>query len=182
MRDSPPDEARAWAGAWASTNNTRSPAARRCHAVQAPNTPAPTTTVSHDGATVLAVRRFVAACDLPPDTNTLPATIDAIASRRDTRRDMVSPFRARRHVRQVGEFARISADLPQGGAKASATAARSHLHVDALHRAIGSAAQSGKTDSSSLVTRRRTSAGASPHSQYERSAWRCAQTSCGCGS
>ena len=44
MRLSPPEEARALAGPIWSTSSTRLPARRRCSAVQAPNTPAPTTT------------------------------------------------------------------------------------------------------------------------------------------
>src|SRR6185436_3740947 len=46
MRDSPPDEARAWAGPQASSSRTLRPSLSRCHAVQAPNTPAPTTITS----------------------------------------------------------------------------------------------------------------------------------------
>src|SRR5688572_16740362 len=69
MRDSPPDDARAFAGPDASTSSTRWPACRRCHAVQAPKTPAPTTIVSHSFAAArprtapVAVRaRAPAAC------------------------------------------------------------------------------------------------------------------------
>src|ERR687897_3794426 len=46
MRDSPPDEARAWAGPQASSSSTLRPSLSRCHAVQAPKTPAPMTITS----------------------------------------------------------------------------------------------------------------------------------------
>ena len=46
MRDSPPEEARACAGPQASSSSTLRPSLSRCHAVQAPNTPAPTTITS----------------------------------------------------------------------------------------------------------------------------------------
>src|SRR5438045_2598387 len=52
MRDSPPEEARAFAGPEAPSSRTRWPALRRCQAVQAPNTPAPTTRASHGWLTV----------------------------------------------------------------------------------------------------------------------------------
>src|SRR4029453_6759315 len=45
-RDSPPELARALAGPYWSTSSTLRPAARSCHAVQAPKTPAPTTITS----------------------------------------------------------------------------------------------------------------------------------------
>src|SRR5688572_717782 len=56
MRDSPPDDARAFAGPAASTSSTRWPAWRRCQAVQAPKTPAPTTIVSQSFAAAPARR------------------------------------------------------------------------------------------------------------------------------
>src|SRR5687767_10037549 len=46
MRDSPPEEARAWAGPQESSSSTLRPSLSRCHAVQAPNTPAPITITS----------------------------------------------------------------------------------------------------------------------------------------
>src|SRR5215813_603760 len=46
MRVSPPEEAREWPGAQASRRRTEAPARRRCQAVQAPKTPAPTTVTS----------------------------------------------------------------------------------------------------------------------------------------
>src|SRR5919201_1376492 len=46
MRDSPPELARLLPGPYASSSRTRSPRFRKCQAVQAPNTPAPTTATS----------------------------------------------------------------------------------------------------------------------------------------
>src|SRR5688572_18194007 len=67
-RDSPPDEARACAAPTASSSNTRCPDLRRCQAVQAPNTPAPTTMESQAGlpaALLMCVPAKLAASVVP---------------------------------------------------------------------------------------------------------------------
>jgi hypothetical protein len=47
IRDSPAELARAFAGPYASTSNTRRPRCLKCQAVHAPNTPAPITATSY---------------------------------------------------------------------------------------------------------------------------------------
>src|SRR5687767_12203794 len=81
MRDSPPDEARALAGPDASSRSTRCPWRRRCQAVQAPKTPAPTTIVSQPAG--LTAGAAAAGATRTADAATAPAT-PRISSRRRT--------------------------------------------------------------------------------------------------
>src|SRR6187402_2394129 len=118
MRDSPPDEARAFAGPDASTSRTRCPAWRRCHAVQAPKTPAPTTIVSQSFAAAPARRADAA------ETARAPAAFSTSRRVTPSPADMTSvradqPSEAARLVRLDERAVRLA----QGRARAAAAGA-----------------------------------------------------------
>src|SRR5262245_34297881 len=87
MRDSPPDDARAWAGPDASSRSTFWPALRRCHAVQAPRRPAPIT-IAFQPADAATAGAAGSASDRGP-------TADSAAA-------VTTPCRTSRRVRSVG--------------------------------------------------------------------------------
>src|ERR1051325_4570911 len=59
IRDSPPELARECPGPYASSSNTRFPRFARCHAVHAPNAPAPITVASYVFCPVIFVRSYL---------------------------------------------------------------------------------------------------------------------------